>query len=74
MTQKKPAKDYGSYAEFLAVVFQMFFIIVLGTVFGQFLDGKLLHENSTAWFTILFSFSSLALALYLMIQKLDGKK
>lgn len=69
MTQKKLAKSYSSYAEFLGLVFQMFFIILLGTLLGQFLDGRLLSEDSTAWFTIVLSFSSLAIALYLMIRK-----
>lgn len=73
-TRKKLANSYSVYSEALGLVFQMFFIILIGILFGRFLDGRLLSENSDPWFTILLSLVSFSLATYLMIKKFGGNK
>lgn len=74
MTQRKQAKSYSVYSEALGLVFQMFFIILIGVLLGRFLDASLLSNDSDPWFTIGFLLISFVLATYLMIKKFGSKK
>ena len=72
-TECKQSEDDDFNAEFLALVFQMFAIILLGVLLGRYLDQTFMPEDSKAWMTILFSLVALSIALYLMIRKSKPK-
>jgi len=49
------------------MAFQMGIVIAIGTLFGQWLDGK--YENDYSLFTIIFSLLAVFGSLYLVIKK-----
>ena len=49
------------------MAFQMGIVITIGTLFGQWLDGK--YENDYSLFTIIFSLLAVFVSLYLVIKK-----
>lgn len=53
------------------MAFQMGFIIILGTLLGQWLDTK--YATERPWFTMLCTFVALILAFYYTIKDLIRK-
>ena len=65
--QKKKKNQLNSYVRFSSLTFQMTLIILAGTFFGDFLDTAAQSESSI--YTIIFSLSSIFLALYYVFKK-----
>ena len=67
MEKPQKKKQLNKYIYFSSMAFQMGIVIAIGTVFGQWLDGK--YENDYSLFTIIFSLLAVFGSLYLMIKK-----
>ncbi len=70
--RKKEQKTQNSYAKYSGLATEMTIIILAGTFGGIKLD-KLVHHKFPV-FTVLLSFGSVLLALYIVIKGLIGKK
>ena len=65
--QKKKKSQLNSYVRYSSLTFQMAFIILAGTFFGDFLDTA--TQSESLIYTIIFSLSSIFLALYYVFKK-----
>ena len=65
--QKKKKNQLNYYARYSSLTFQMALIILAGTFFGDYLDKATKSESSI--YTIIFSLSSIFLALYYVFKK-----
>jgi hypothetical protein len=70
--RKKLQKARNSYAKYTGLASEMTIIILAGTFGGIKLD-KLIHLKFPV-FTVVLSFGSVVLALYVIIKGLVGKK
>jgi Putative F0F1-ATPase subunit Ca2+/Mg2+ transporter len=69
---KKEPKVLNNYARYSGLGAQMAIIILAGTFGGIKLD-KIVHLKFPV-FTVVLSFSSVILALYVVLKELTGKK
>jgi F0F1-type ATP synthase assembly protein I len=67
MNKPQKKKQLNKYIYFSSMAFQMGIVIAIGTLFGQWLDGK--YENGYSLFTIVFSLLAVFGSLYLVIKK-----
>jgi len=67
MTNQNKKNQLHKYIYFSSMAFQMGIVITIGTLFGQWLDGK--YENDYSLFTIIFSLLAVFVSLYLVIKK-----
>ena len=69
---KKPQKSLNNYAHYSGIVFQMIIIILAGTFGGIKIDSKL--NWKFPFFTVLLSFLSVLIAMYIVLKDFLGKK
>ncbi len=69
---KKNKKNLNNYSKYSGIVFQMALIILAGTWGGIKLDEKLKLEFPV--FTVVLSFLSVILAMYVVLKEFIGKK
>jgi len=65
--QKKKKNQLNSYIRYSSLTFQMAGIILAGTFFGDYLDNT--AKSGSSIYTIIFSLSSIFLALYYVFKK-----
>jgi len=69
---RKTKKSLDSYARYSGMVFQMAAIILAGTFGGIKIDSKLHFKFPV--FTVVLSFLSVLLAMYIVLKDFLGKK
>jgi len=72
LLSKKSKKNLNNYSKYSGIVFQMAFIILAGTWGGIKLDEKLKLKFPV--FTVVLSFTSVILAMYIILKEFIGKK
>ena len=66
--KKSKKKQLNSYIKYSSLITQMAVIISVGTFFGDYLDK--LRSPDSKIYTIIFSLSSIFLALYYVLKKI----
>jgi len=67
---KTPKKPSNKWLALINIPFQMGIIIIVGVLFGKWLDEKFAIENAIN--TIIFSLLAVFLALYNVIQQVNS--
>ncbi|MFT5336468.1 MAG: ATP synthase protein I [Sphingobacteriales bacterium] len=67
--QEQNKKDYQSYMKYAGMGFTMIVIILAGSFFGQWLDGKFAFDQP--WMTIVFSLLGVGASLYHFISQVN---
>jgi F0F1-type ATP synthase assembly protein I len=69
--QRKKKKQLNTYIKYSGLASQMAVIIIAGTFFGDYLDS--FNNAKTPIYTIIFSLSSIFLALYYVLKKITNQ-
>lgn len=69
---QKITKDFNVYTKHSAFVLQMIILVIGLTLIGYYLDNWIF--NKMYIFTILLSFASIILVVYLIIREFSSKK
>jgi F0F1-type ATP synthase assembly protein I len=59
----------NKYLKYSGIAFQLFFLLGLAVLAGQYLDKKI--ENETPWFLLLFIILAFAGWMYKLVKDLD---